>query len=134
VAHTYQVIASLRVVLGDAQDAETGQRGYILTHQQSFLQPYEIARGRVVRDLNRFRQLTADNPSQQRRAEALSQLVRDRFSAFDMTLAQAVAGGTTATPAIIQALNAASRGRRRHGRGAGPVAGPQPAARSAADL
>src|SRR5262249_50189795 len=54
VAHTYQVIASLRVVLGDAQDAETGQRGYILTRQPSFLQPYETARARVERDLNRF--------------------------------------------------------------------------------
>src|SRR5580658_109270 len=51
VAHSYQVIASLRVVLGDAQDAETGQRGYLLTRQRDFLQPYDIARGRIDRDL-----------------------------------------------------------------------------------
>ena len=51
VAHTYQVIASLRQVLADAQDAETGQRGFILTHQPSFLAPYRAASGRVERDL-----------------------------------------------------------------------------------
>src|SRR6201996_3167920 len=89
VAHTYQVIASLRVVLGDAQDAETGQRGYILTRQQSFLQPYDTARTRVGHDLARFRRLTSDNPSQQHRAEALDRLVRERFSAFDMAMSQA---------------------------------------------
>src|SRR5665213_1039632 len=79
VAHTYQVIASLRQVLGDAQDAETGQRGYILTQQSSFLAPYQAATKRVDRDLNRFRQLTADNPDQQHRAEALNTLIRERF-------------------------------------------------------
>ena len=105
VAHTYQVIASLRVVLGDAQDAETGQRGFILTRQQSFLQPFEAARARVGRDLDRFKRLTADNPSQQRRAQTLTQLVKDRFSAFDMTLSRAAAGGSiAASPELVQAL------------------------------
>ena len=42
-AHTYQVIESLRQVLDDAQDAETGQRGFILTQQIRFLAPYKAA-------------------------------------------------------------------------------------------
>jgi len=102
VAHTYQVIGSLRQVLVDAQDAETGQRGYILTQQPSFLTPYKAATERVDRDLVRFKELTADNPDQQRRSEALAALVRERFSALDLSL-QANAG-RTASPDVIEAL------------------------------
>ena len=142
VAHTYQVIASLRVVLGDVQDAETGQRGYLLTRQQSFLQPLEAARARVGRDLARFKQLSADNPSQQQRAESLTRLVKERFSHFDLTLAQAAAGSTAASPEMIQGADrwqdahgrAEARGRRRHGGRTGTAQGPQPAARRSAAL
>jgi len=102
VAHTYQVIGSLRQVLVDAQDAETGQRGYILTQQPGFLAPYKAATERVDRDLARFKELTADNPDQQHRSEALAALVRERFSALDLRL-QANAG-KAAAPEVIRAL------------------------------
>jgi signal transduction histidine kinase/DNA-binding response OmpR family regulator len=102
VAHTYQVIGVLRQVLVDAQDAETGQRGFILTQQPSFLVPYNTATKRVDSDLNRFKELTADNPDQQRRSEALATLVRERFSALDLTLK--VNAGTAAAPDVIKAL------------------------------
>ena len=102
VAHAYQVIASLRQVLVDAQDAETGQRGFILTQQPNFLAPYNDATGRVARDLDRFRQLTADNPDQQRRSEMLATLVRERFSALDLSL-KAHAGAPASTE-LIKAL------------------------------
>ncbi len=102
VAHTYQVIASLRAVLGDAQDAETGQRGYLLTLRQDFLAPYRAANQRVNRDLARFRQLTIDNPSEQRRAGTLSALIHDHFESLDRTL---VAGsGTAPSPDLVRTL------------------------------
>ncbi len=103
VAHTYQVIASLQQVLADAQDAETGQRGYIVTQQPNFLQPYNAAVQRVGRDLSLFKQLTADNAGQQRRAHALDTLVRERLSSLDMSL-KAGAGGQTASPELTRAL------------------------------
>jgi signal transduction histidine kinase/CheY-like chemotaxis protein len=102
VAHTYQVIASLRQVLIDAQDAETGQRGFILTQQPSFLTPYNDATRRIDRDLDRFRQLTADNPDQQRRSEMLATLVRERFSALDLSLK--AQGRAPASAELIKAL------------------------------
>jgi signal transduction histidine kinase/DNA-binding response OmpR family regulator len=104
VAHTYQVIGSLRQVLVDAQDAETGQRGFLLTQQQGFLTPYQSATGRIDRDLVRFRQLTADNPDQQRRADALVALIRERFSALDMSLKASV--GAKPSPDLVKALEA----------------------------
>jgi len=102
VTHTYQVIASLRQVLGDVQDAETGSRGYALTHQQAFLAPYQAALARIGRDLGRFKQLSSDNPSQQRRADRLAELIQSRLGALDMS--QAAAATTQAAPQIVQAM------------------------------
>jgi CHASE3 domain sensor protein len=64
VRHTYQVIEQLDLVLSDALDAETGQRGFLLTRKPEFLGPYQTGRGRVTADLSTFRQMTRDNPSE----------------------------------------------------------------------
>jgi signal transduction histidine kinase/CheY-like chemotaxis protein len=101
VRHTYQVIEQINRVMADAQDAETGQRGFLLTHKPEFLAPYRAARGRVDADLDAFRDLTRDNASEQARAGRLEGLVHDRFSAFDTTLA-ALGGGDTLIAALQQ--------------------------------
>ena len=101
VTHTYQVIASLRQVLGDVQDAETGSRGYALTNQDAFLAPYQAARARMGRDLARFKRLTSDNPSQQQRADRLAALIQARLDALDMSRAVAA---TPAAPPIVEAM------------------------------
>jgi signal transduction histidine kinase/DNA-binding response OmpR family regulator len=84
VTHTYQVMGSLRQILGDATDAETGSRGFVLTGDPTFLAPAQAARARVERDLARFKQLTADNPSQQRRRDRLTALIQERLAVLDM--------------------------------------------------
>ena len=38
VAHTHEVIAGLERILGDLTDAETGQRGYIVTGDETYLE------------------------------------------------------------------------------------------------
>jgi signal transduction histidine kinase/DNA-binding response OmpR family regulator len=86
VRHTYQVIESLNSILSDAQDAETGQRGYLLTRQDQFLQPYQAARRKVYGDLAAFRHLTADNADEQARAARLTDMVKARFEHFDTSL------------------------------------------------
>ncbi|HEX3674282.1 MAG TPA: response regulator [Rhizomicrobium sp.] len=92
VLHTYQVMDSLRTVLNDAADAETGQRGYLLTRKQNYLQPYLSARFRLARDLGTFQYLTRDNPYQQARARQLRKLLDDRFKLLDEGLAVGSAG------------------------------------------
>src|SRR5690348_9577725 len=44
VDHTHQVISSLRKVQALVADAETGQRGYLITGDKLFLRPYNEAR------------------------------------------------------------------------------------------
>ncbi len=100
IVHTYQAIDSLRAVLADAADAETGERGYLLTHKASYLLPFRAAKLRTARDLDRFEALTRDNPDQQARARTLRGLVLGRLRLLDRVIA------LNATEAVSPALMA----------------------------
>jgi PAS domain S-box-containing protein len=65
VDHTHQVISSLRKVQSLVADAETGQRGYLITGDKLFLRPYNEAADQLDRELATLRKLIADNPNQQ---------------------------------------------------------------------
>jgi signal transduction histidine kinase/DNA-binding response OmpR family regulator len=94
VVHTYQVMDSLRAVLSDAADAETGQRGYLLTRNLSYLKPFHDAQQRLGRDLDAFQTLTHDYPDQQLRAGALRKLLTQRIGILSAAMA-----ASPATPA-----------------------------------
>jgi signal transduction histidine kinase/CheY-like chemotaxis protein len=83
IAHSYEVIDSLRAILADGLDAETGQRGYLLTRKPSYLKPFHAAEARLDRDIDRFRLLTRDNPKNQKRAEELRKMFADRFKVLN---------------------------------------------------
>jgi CHASE3 domain sensor protein len=78
-AHTYEVLRSLQSLLSAMQDAETGQRGYIVTGRDSYLEPYNTGIKTSAQSLDEVRKLTADNPSQQRRVDALQPQVAAKF-------------------------------------------------------
>jgi methyl-accepting chemotaxis protein len=75
VAHTHEVLGQLEQVLSTLKDAETGQRGYIITGVDHFLDPYTAAAQRLPGEVAELRRLTADNPAQQRRLDAMTPLV-----------------------------------------------------------
>lgn len=75
VTHTHLVLEKLDAVLTDLLDAETGQRGYILTGEPSYLEPYSEALSLVDHDVKEIRELTADNPVQQHSQDRLEQLI-----------------------------------------------------------
>jgi len=70
-SRTYVVLAGLQDLLGALQDAETGQRGYIITGRDDYLEPYSAALKGVGQTFDALRKLTADNPNQQRRLDVL---------------------------------------------------------------
>jgi signal transduction histidine kinase len=104
VVHTYQVMDSLRAVLNDAADAETGQRGYLLTHKDSYLKPFRDSQARLNRDLDQFQYLTQDNPVQQARARVLRKLLADRLDVLRAGMA-AGARAPVATPDVLSLLD-----------------------------
>lgn len=62
--HTHQVLGALKAVVSGMQDAETGQRGYLLTGDDRYLEPYHSALLRIDKDLEQVINLTLDNPGQ----------------------------------------------------------------------
>jgi signal transduction histidine kinase/CHASE3 domain sensor protein len=65
VRHTDRVVLLIDRTLADLADAETGQRGYLLTGDSLYLAPYRLGASRFGADLARLRALTADNVRQQ---------------------------------------------------------------------
>ena len=64
VTHTHQVLEKMDAVVTDLLNAETGERGFILTGEASFLEPYNEAFAHVYGDVKELRRLTSDNPVQ----------------------------------------------------------------------
>jgi adenylate cyclase len=87
VRHTLMVEARLSNVLSDFQDAETGQRGYLLTGQPDYLAPYESAIRRVDGDIEALGAATADNPRQQASMRQLRDLAAARLARLSQALA-----------------------------------------------
>ncbi len=79
VAHTRQVLETLDAVRAAITEAETGQRGYLITDQSNYLRTYETARADVRLQLAKVRDLTADNPEEQARVARLGSLIADRL-------------------------------------------------------
>jgi signal transduction histidine kinase len=75
VDHAHQVIALLEETLARTSDLVTGQRGYALTREPDFLQPYVIATNQIPVLLRSLRAMTLDNPQQQGRLDRLEPLL-----------------------------------------------------------
>jgi PAS domain S-box-containing protein len=74
VEHTYEVRDAIERVVGRLVDAETGYRGYLLTRDRAFLQPYEGVETDTPALLDRLHGIVADDPDQLDRARRLQTL------------------------------------------------------------
>lgn len=79
VLHTEEVIAELSETLSNVKDAETGQRGYIITRDERYLEPYTKAAGSLDGHLARLRELIKDNHEQEQRLKVLEEKIRTRM-------------------------------------------------------
>ncbi|MEH2000509.1 MAG: response regulator [Nostoc sp.] len=78
--HTYQVLSQLEDLNLQLINAETGQRGYIITGEQRYLEPYNAAIQVLNQKFNELQRLTADNPNQQNRLDILEPLLTERMA------------------------------------------------------
>ncbi|MCH5598258.1 CHASE3 domain-containing protein [Niabella ginsengisoli] len=83
VIHTQQTIEAANQILIDLQNAETGQRGYLLTGKASFLAPYYESLRSLPRSIAEARSLTKDDPQQLRRIDSVDQLVNKQLIALN---------------------------------------------------
>jgi methyl-accepting chemotaxis protein len=101
VTHTHSVIEHVGRVLSMLKDAETGQRGYVITGDEAFLAPYSASAdevGKVVKDL---RDLTIDNPNQQKRLDDAEPLVAAKLAELRRSIDLRKTAGFEAAAKIV---------------------------------
>ncbi|MFT3698548.1 MAG: CHASE3 domain-containing protein [Kofleriaceae bacterium] len=86
VAHTVLVRREIAQLLTDLTNAETGQRGYVITGREDFLQPYTNALTAIDRDFDEVKRQTADNPLQQGRFEKLRSVIDQKLTEMKAVL------------------------------------------------
>lgn len=79
VSHSHAVLEKIATVLTLLKDAETGQRGFVITGDQVFLEPYEEAVTAIHAQIAELRRLTADNARQQALLNEIEAVSRDRI-------------------------------------------------------
>ncbi len=83
VSHTHDIILGIEEILSTLKDAETGQRGYIITGDDSYLAPYYQAQSQIGPLISRVGGLLAGDAGQSVRIEELGRLVRERFAILE---------------------------------------------------
>jgi CheY-like chemotaxis protein len=86
VTHTREVSQRLEELQSVFQDAETGQRGYMLTGVERYLEPYETASASLDAKAQRVRDLVADNPKQVERLDVLVRLGAQKMAELRDTI------------------------------------------------
>jgi PAS domain S-box-containing protein len=84
--HTYEINIQLERLLSFVKDAETGQRGYIITKNSRFLAPYLFSRDKVNRSFIKLKKLMNDNPKQQQNLKNLFDLIIQRYTYLEGSL------------------------------------------------
>ena len=95
-----QAVASQVLVL--VADAETAQRGYILTDRPQYLEPYMAALPQIDPRLRRLKELTFDNAEQRERVAQLAKLVGEKLTEMQAVLTLYQKRGPLAAQALIE--------------------------------
>jgi CHASE3 domain sensor protein len=104
VTHTLDVEREFDAVLLAATDAETGQRGFLLVRNTSYLVPYTAASQEIQARLDTLASLTSDSASQQARLVKLRALLGEKFGELKETVDLA-SGGDTARALLVVSTN-----------------------------
>jgi methyl-accepting chemotaxis protein len=103
VAHTHLVLERLADVLNVLQDAEIGGRGYIITGDDSFLQPYQNAETKILTVVKDLRVLIADNPAQQKRLTQAEPIIAAKMALTKRYIEMRKARETETVIKLVQA-------------------------------
>ncbi len=101
VQHSQRVLTDLESMLSTLDEAETGQRGYLLTGDPTYLAPYTGAQQQVTPDLKALQNLVRDDPSQYQRAAMLVPLITSKINEMRQTVQLRQAGQTSAAMQIV---------------------------------
>ena len=107
VNHTHQVMTDARLLAKYMVDMETGQRGFLLTGQEEFLDPYIAGQRGFEQTLHRASELVADNPDQVQRLQLVGRLEQgwiQNAGEAEINLRRSVDSGGASWEALVNLL------------------------------
>jgi PAS domain S-box-containing protein len=108
VSRSERVRYALQRTLSTVQDAESAVRGYLITHEEPFLEPYVRARPELDSNLQSLTQLLSDSPTQVTRFRDLDRLARARLDRLNTVVGQ-IRDGTFLMPPAPRASSEAKK-------------------------
>jgi signal transduction histidine kinase len=100
ISASYIRLNTLERTLTAITNAETGQRGFLLTGGEEYLRPYEEARRAIETDVQELRRLWPDSNGGD--LDALDQLVQSKLRELEQTIALRREGKLTAATVIVK--------------------------------
>lgn len=102
VSHTRRVIEQNQALFSLVQDAETGERGYLIAEEIQYLQPFREAERKIPRAGANLAALVADNAAETARVGELNRVIARRLMRLDATVALGESGRFDAARAILR--------------------------------
>jgi diguanylate cyclase (GGDEF)-like protein/PAS domain S-box-containing protein len=96
------VQSAIERALSLLKDAETAQRGFLLTGDPEFLSPYDLARGELPRPVADLKQFAAHDSSQTRRVRDLERLTGEKLAFIDDAIKARREGDGTGATALVR--------------------------------
>ncbi|WP_109830309.1 sensor histidine kinase [Reichenbachiella versicolor] len=101
IIHTHQALSEISSIEKEIVDLETGQRGFVITGNERYLEPFNKSIAIIYQDLEDFKQLTSDNAKQTRRIVEVKNLLAQRIAELDKTIALRKSDGFEASQKVI---------------------------------
>ncbi|RZK14528.1 MAG: histidine kinase, partial [Flavobacterium sp.] len=101
VSHSNEMITKLESVISTLKDAETGQRGYLLTGDKDFLAPFHGAKEKSLSLLTDITLSTRDNAFQQQNVKLLQDIIEERLDIIEKTLVVKARGGNASVDELL---------------------------------
>ncbi|MCC2655666.1 MAG: histidine kinase [Panacagrimonas sp.] len=102
VQRAQETLAQFAAISANLNEAESGKRGFILTNDESYLEPFSQARTELYGRIASLRRLTAADPGARERFDQLERQINERFEEMDAVLAHQRAGRSREAMALIR--------------------------------
>jgi signal transduction histidine kinase len=102
VENALDVESEIHGLFSTLQDAETGQRGFLLTGEESYLAPYHVAAGQIDRQFDQVAAKFRRNGVPVERLERLHKVMRDKLAELAATIDRKRAGDDAGALAIVR--------------------------------
>jgi signal transduction histidine kinase len=102
VRHTIEVENRLNLIRSLITEAESGQRGYLLTGREDYLEPYQRAITGISAELDELQRATSDNPRERQNMDRLRPAIQAKLSELGGSVALARLGRRADAVAVLQ--------------------------------